>query len=209
MFAINSLLMAWHQTPYGPWDALTPPEVAELMRGVNVSWWISGGYAIEAFVSRSLREHDDIDVGLLRADQGAMRNHLAAWDTHAADPLGTRRPWPVTETLPDTVRDIWCRPTPDAPWQVQLMLNEHTGDDWLYRRDLEIRRRLGDLTFTRDGIPYLVPEVQLLFKSKSPRPKDQADFDAAAPQLRGPQREWLAAAIGRDEPNHPWLALLL
>lgn len=36
---------------------------------------------------------------------------------------------------------------------------------------------------TADGIPYVVPEIQLLFKSKGRLSKDEADFDAILPLM--------------------------
>ena len=125
--------MARHETPYGPWDPLTPSQVFDLLRGVIAPWWISGGYAIEAFVGCSFRDHDDIDVGIFRRDQLEVREHLAGWDLHAADPPGTLRPWPVAELLPALVHDVWCRPSPDAPWSLQFMLNDQAGSQWVFR----------------------------------------------------------------------------
>ena len=200
--------MPWHGTPYGPWDPLPPRQVAELFAGLSVPWWISGGYAIEAFVGRSIRDHDDIDIGILRADHLRVREAFADWDFHAADPPGTLRPWPLGESLSQSVHDIWCRPTADAPWQMQLMLNEHDRHRWLFRREPAISRDMATLTFLRDGIPYLVPEVQLLFKSKSPRPKDELDFEAAEALLDQDRRRWLAHAIAKCSPRHPWLSRL-
>ncbi|SDS06740.1 nucleotidyltransferase domain-containing protein [Actinopolymorpha singaporensis] len=53
---------------YGPWVSLTPPEVAALMNGISVPWWIFGGWSIEAFTGRA-REHEDVDVGFFLLDQ--------------------------------------------------------------------------------------------------------------------------------------------
>ena len=52
---------------YGPWDSLTPHEVARLLTGLAAPWWIVGGWAIEAFTGRS-RAHEDIDVAFFKAD---------------------------------------------------------------------------------------------------------------------------------------------
>jgi hypothetical protein len=34
-----------------------------------------------------------------------------------------------------------------------------------------------------EGIPYLAPEIQLLYKARDARPEDQADFKCCAPLL--------------------------
>ncbi len=142
---------------------------------------MSGGYAIELAVGRSYREHADVDITVLRRDQQVMRALLADWDVHAADPPGTLRPWPVGEVLPDHVHDIWVREHPGGPWRFQVMLDEADGEKWVYRRDPRIRRPLSTLTITDNGIARIAPEVQLLFKAKSPRPKDELDFTERCP----------------------------
>jgi len=44
-----------------------------------------------------------------------------------------------------------------------------------------------------------------LFKSKSPRDKDEADFHAAQAALRREQRLWLRSALLVCDPHHRWL----
>ena len=62
---------------------------------------------------------------------------------------------------------------------------------------------------TPDGVPFLAPEVQLLYKATdAPRPKDEADLAAVLPRLGAERREWLAAALRQYRPRHPWLARL-
>jgi hypothetical protein len=158
-----------------------------------------------------VREHTDIDVLLLRRDQLAVQRALPGWQWHAADPPGSLRPWQPAGLLPASVHEIWCRPGPGEPWRIQVMLDESSGSDWVSRRDERIRRPVAGLgSVTADGIPYLAPEIQLLYKGKAPRPKDETDFTAALPVLTGPQREWLRDALGlMYGPGHPWRPRLL
>jgi hypothetical protein len=53
-------------------------------------------------------------------------------------------------------------------------------------------------------VPYLVPEVQLLFKAKARRPQDDADFENVRAALEPAQRTWLAGALRIVHPGHPW-----
>lgn len=59
-----------------------------------------------------------------------------------------------------------------------------------------------------DGIPYLAPHGALLYKAKAARPKDEADFSACLLHLSPETRAWLADAIARVHPEHPWRARL-
>ncbi|MEU2941317.1 nucleotidyltransferase domain-containing protein [Nocardiopsis alba] len=192
--------------PWGPWDPLSPREVADLFEGVASPWWISGGHAIEFAVGHRFRPHEDIDVLLLRRDRHVVQEVLADWEWWAADPPGTLRPWRVGETLPPRVHDIWCRPGPSAPWRLQFMLDAAEGDDWVYRRDGRIRlpvARLGGRS--PDGIPYQVPEIPLLYKARGTRAKDERDFSEVLPVLGSEQRRWLAEALSLVHDEHPWI----
>ncbi|MYW02974.1 amino acid transporter [Streptomyces sp. SID3343] len=195
--------------PFGDWDPAPLREVAALFSGSDCPWWIAGGIAIELAVGRRWRSHGDIDVLLLRRDQLAAQRALAGWQWWAADPPGSLRPWAPGEVLPVGIHDIWCRPGPGDPWRIQIMLDESEGVEWVSRRDSRMRRPLDTLGATSaDGIPYLVPDVQLFYKAQDFRPKDEADLTAVLPVLTKPQRRRLAAAIGRTYGPHPWLERL-
>jgi hypothetical protein len=47
--------------------------------------------------------------------------------------------------------------------------------------------------------------IQLLYKAKDPRPRDQADFDHIAPRLDPGARAWLRDAFARMNPSHAWV----
>ncbi|MFI6318836.1 nucleotidyltransferase domain-containing protein [Nonomuraea sp. NPDC050556] len=191
------------ETPWGPWEPASLTEVVALLQGLEASWWVSGGYAIELAVGRSFREHGDVDISVLRRDQLAMRRHLAGWDVQLVD-SGEFRLWEIDEVLPEHVHDIWIRETPDGPWRFQLMVDEADGAEWIYRRDARIRRPLASLGIAEDGFVRLSPEVQLLFKSKARRPKDEQDFAEVLPVLTGQQRLWLDQMLAIEFGTHPW-----
>lgn len=189
----------------GRWEPAAPNEVRDLLSTVDAPWWIAGGWAIEFAVGEPFRPHGDIDVLLLRRDQLAAQHALPGWEWWAADPPGVLRPWAAGEILPPEVHDIWCRPSADAPWRLQFMLDEADGDDWVSRRDQRLRRPIPEIgRVTADGVPYLAPEIQLLYKAKGTRPKDEHDFRMMAPKLRPAQRQWLRDAMTIAYGTHPW-----
>lgn len=196
--------------PFTSWDPLPPEEVAARFSQASVPWWIAGGHAIALAVGHRFREHADTDVLLLRRDQHTVQEVLPDWEWWAADPPGTLRPWRVGESLTAGVHDIWCRPGPAEPWRLQFMLDESEGDEWVSRRDARIRLPLAQLgRRTAEGLPHLTPEVQLLYKAKGLRPKDEEDFAAALAVLDADQRWWLAEALELIHgPHHPWLPRL-
>ena len=199
--------------PWGRWRPAPPRELAALLAGLGGRWWVAGGYALELATGRSWRAHGDADVAVPHREQLAVQRVLTGWQWWAARPPGRLRPWRPDEVLPEDVHDIWCRPGPGAPWRVQIMLERIAGtgadERWTSRRDPRVHRPLPSIhRVTPAGIPYLAPEVQLYYKAKSPRAKDEADFTHIVPAPPGPSRAWLAAAITSTYGPHPWRAAL-
>jgi hypothetical protein len=193
-----------------PWAPLSVAEVVERFAGAPFVWGLAGGYAIEQFVGRPLRAHSDIDIVVFREDQLALQGWLRGWRLFAADPPGALRPWSPGEMLPYGVHDIWCLMEGASAWQLQVMLMEAEGDVWFSRRDRRVRGPRSELIVPCGGLPCLRVEVQLFYKARGLRPKDQQDFDACLGLLDGIARRWLAECLrlvhGQE---HPWLAPLL
>lgn len=193
------------------WKPLSVPQTAGLMTGLDCAWWIAGGWAIDLFLNRATRSHSDTDVLVLRADQVQVCRHFSkrGWELWEVDRPGHLRCLNRDETVRPSIHDLWCRPDRRSAWALQLMLAESVGDRWIYRRDSEVTLPLNEVGLhTADGVPYLAPQVELLFKSKAPRPQDEADFSLTTPQLPPDARRWLASAISRTDPSHPWLPQL-
>jgi hypothetical protein len=198
----------------GTWQPWSPQDVARFFAPLATPWWIAGGWAIDLFLGRQTREHEDIDVQILRRDQQAVRALFGAWDIQAAlspprDEVWPFRTWRLDEVLDPDIHDIWCRPTPTQPWALQLMLADTHDDSWLFRRMPAIRRPVDTIGCgAADGVPYLAPEIQLLYKAKGLRPKDEADFAQVLPALDQERRHWLRNALAEAHPDHPWLERL-
>lgn len=61
---------------------------------------------------------------------------------------------------------------------------------------------------TGDGIPYVIPEVALLFKAKGLREKDEAGFRRMLPAMDRSRRSRLSRWLSELHPGHPWLEKL-
>ncbi len=152
-----------------PQSPITVGEVVRLFGELEVPWWIAGGWAIDLFLGHQTRDHEDIDVVVLRRDQRVVHDVLSGWDVHVADPPGTLRPLRTGEWLEVGQHDIWCRKSPTEPWSLWVMLNESEDDLWVFRRDPGVKLPLATIVKrTSDGVPFLAPEVQLLFQSQAP-----------------------------------------
>ena len=194
---------------YGEWMPHTPDDVRAFFDGYPGIWWIAGGWSLQAFTGVE-RHHEDIDPGILRTQLPLIREYargrLDLWAAFsgALKPVASDDP----AHLPDGCGQLWSRRSAADPWEFDILLGPGDPDEWQYKRDTRIRMPMADALWERDGIRYLQPEIQLLYKSKGLREKDQADFDATLPYLGERRRTWLADALGRTIPGHPWMASL-
>jgi hypothetical protein len=133
---------------------------------------------------------------------------MAGWEFFAAQGGQLQRLEQGKSPGPD-VHSLWGRPLAATRWALELLLDESEGDSWVFRRERSIRLPLPAVAAcTPAGIPYLAPEIQLLYKAKGVRPKDDADFRRVLPRLDVHARSWLRDALARIDARHEWLAAL-
>lgn len=196
------------QRLYGLWDPLTPAEAKEVFDATGLTWWVAGGYAVEAF-SGLRRHHEDIDVSIFRRDVAALTEALAGrFHVWAAGSEGLCPLNDPDKSLSDWADQVWIRAHALAPWRADVLLNPDRDREWVSRRDTAFAAPLDQVTWEREGIRYLNPEIALAFKAKLARPKDNLDFHAVLPLLSDKARGWLGDYLARKEPQHPWRAEL-
>jgi hypothetical protein len=195
--------------PYDHWTPLSVAAVQQLFGHAPFRWGLAGGYAVEQYLGRPLRHHSDIDIILFRENQAHVHSWLPDWCLYAADPPGTLRLWNAPEWLPYGIHDIWCHHANASAWQLQMMLIESDGDEWVSRRHPMIRGPRNELIVDYHHIPCIRIEVQLLYKAKGQRAKDWQDFLACLPKLTDDAKAWLKQALLLAHPEaHPWHDLL-
>jgi aminoglycoside-2''-adenylyltransferase len=188
-----------------PWCSPSPEHAARLFAGASVPWWFAGGWAIDLLVGQT-RRHSDLDIGCFREHLGGLLESLPDWDVHASAG-GNLLPLERGTVLDPALHTLWCRPPNSPCWVLEILLEEMEEQNWVYRRERRIRWPSRDIVaYTTAGLPYLRPEIQLLYKSKAPRRCDHDDFQAAWPLLTFDARSWLASNIATTSPGHAWLS---
>ncbi len=181
-------------------DDIVVFEILQILTANEIPWAVAGGWALDLFLGCRTREHADLDLAIWRADQERLQAALArGWACEVVD-NATLRPWHAGEWLSLPIHEIHARPVSGDQPPLELLLNERDDTAWIYRRNPKVRRELDRAILVRNGIPFLAPEIVLLYKSKVPRPTDEADFRVALPALTTEQRDWLRLAETGSDP---------
>ncbi|MDY0909380.1 nucleotidyltransferase domain-containing protein [Microbacterium sp. CFBP9034] len=53
-------------------------EIVGGLTSEGISVWVDGGWCVDALVGRQLREHDDLDLAVSRAEESSLRDWLGA-----------------------------------------------------------------------------------------------------------------------------------
>ncbi len=179
--------------------------VAQLMATFPGTWFLIGGWAVDAWVGSQTRDHLDVDIGLFREDERAVFVHLRGWHMAAHD-------------TPDAAHDdqwdghalrfpahVHAR-KPGWP-ELDINFNERHGSRWIVNRRPRLTVSVDSAARENAwGLPVLVPKLILWHKGRAQiRPHDQQDFDSLLPRLDEAQREWLNRALAMVDARHPWL----
>ncbi|KQC39612.1 MULTISPECIES: hypothetical protein [unclassified Frankia] len=162
---------------------------------------------MDLFRGTQTREHGDIEIAVPAAHFPEIRDRFPGY---AFDAVSSGRIWEnATPDVLAATHQTWLRDHATGNYLLDVFREPHDGETWICRHDQTIRLAYGEIIHhTPDGIPYLAPELVLLFKAKHARPKDQADFDETIPHLTPAQRRTLARLLARAYPGHHWQANL-
>ncbi len=192
------------------WDPLSYKEASLRLQSRGINAWVAGGWALDLFLGRQTRPHVDTDIVIRRSDQARIAEAFPGWEVFRTHAPGLSL-WDGSTYL-DTTPNVWLREGRDRPWSIEIMFLDEKDDRWVYRRNPDINGRVDELGLVNgDGIAYLRPEIQLLFKGGSSkcRKKDTDDFLAVLPHLPDSSKEWLARSLEIQFPQgHDWIAHL-
>lgn len=207
-------------------------EVPELLRqakalldGAGIRWAVCGGFALELYLGASIRGHGDLDLSVPEDDRARIQRWMLAkgWQVYEFRGQGRLRPlradtpsekgrnlmcvrdgcelvtfWPCDE--PGMVLHEWHPVGIKALNYVEFLFHERSEDAFLIGAG--VRRALDRAILRREGIPYLAPELVLLYKASQPeREANRTDYEAVFPRLDEERRAWLLKAL---PPEHPW-----
>jgi hypothetical protein len=192
----------WDDAEWRPWR---PEEVARRLRDVEAPWYVAAGWAVDLFVGHDRREHEDLEIGVPAGRFDEVAAALHELEFYAPGPGEMAAIAEAPERLAET-HQTWGLDRTDRVWRIDVFRDPSQDGEWVCRRDERIRLAYDDVVErTTEGIPYLRPEVVILFKAKQARPKDEADLAAVLPLLDPPRRRLLRQWLELVHPGHFWL----
>jgi Aminoglycoside-2''-adenylyltransferase len=185
------------------WEPLSVAEIGPMFSAGTARWWLSGGWAIDHWLGITTRRHGDIDISTLRPDLPALLAHLppqlrpyAAIDGQLV---------PLSDVEDPRLHNIWVLDVHRDRWILQINLEEGDQALWRYRRDTRITLPWDRAVGLVGSLPTGTPAVQLLWKSRGPRPQDEHDLDITHGALHPDERRWLREAVRTAHPESPWI----
>ena len=207
-------------------------ELNAFMAECGFPWAVCGGFALDLFLDKSFRTHGDMDLCVFENHREAIKTYALGkgWQVYEFRGQGKVRPL-EDGMISDPGRNLMC--VKDGcdivkfyPCEEAGMLYHqffHTGMkefhylEFLYNNVCanylvldqrnELRRELSKSILYHNGIPYLAPEIVLLYKaSDSENSAYQLDFSETYPCLNEEQKAWFVSGMNLLYPDgHPWL----
>jgi hypothetical protein len=182
---------------------ISPTKIKQELIDVNFDWWICGGWALELYSGKKIREHHDMDIAILRKDQFKLKEQLPGWEFKIAVD-GILYDWGDHE-IDKNLHALWAKKVGEEKWITEFLLNEASDKDWIFRKDPEITYPLNAIGLIIDTIPVLKPMIPLLFKSGHCNEKDDLDFFAVIDLMDADQKQTLKEWIKKFKPECRWL----
>jgi len=208
-------------------------EANNLLKNGSFDYAFCGGHALDMFLGYESRVHGDIDICAFWEDRDKIIEYMISQGYKVYEMLGGGRAHPITGTsnLIRLKKNIFCC-LEDCPlvktytieedgncWMeffhvgqtkldyIEFLFNNKSDSRFEYVRNPEITLELDKAICFSDDIPYLAPEIILLYKSTDiDRQGYQQDFELAYKAMSDEQKQWLQSALKREFPDgHKWI----
>lgn len=208
-------------------------EANELLKHGGFDYAFCGGQALDIFLGYQSRLHGDIDICAFWDDRDKIIEYMLSQGYKVFEMLGGGRAHPITSTngLVRLKKNIFCclegcplvktYPIEEDGncWMeffhvgqtkldyIEFLFNDKSSTAFEYWRNREIILELSKTILFAEGIPYLAPEMILLYKSTdTDREGYQQDFELAYKVMSDSQKLWLQNALKREFPDgHKWI----
>ncbi len=204
-----------------------------LLSSGNFEYAFCGGQAIDLFLEYETRVHGDVDVCAFWSERDEIIRFMQSQGFQVYEMLSGGRAHRITDLSKQLKekRNIFCfkescplvklypKDENDCCYIeffhtgqteldfIEILFNDRTEKFFEYARDRDIKREYGKAVLYADGVPYLAPELCILYKSTyTDRDGYQQDFELAYKAMTEEQRGWLQTALKKLYPEgHKWI----
>ena len=207
-------------------------ELKNFMAGGGFRWAVCGGFALDLFLDRNIRTHGDLDICVFEKDRETIKRYALdkGWRVYEFRGQGKVRPLDATMAS-DAGRNMMCvkdgcdivkfYPCEDEGLlyhrffhtgmkkfcYLEFLFNRKDDEYLVLNREKGLQRALSKAILHRDGIPYLAPEIALLYKAvNAGHPDYQLDYRQTYPHLNDDQKQWFVQGMNLQYPDgHVWI----
>jgi Aminoglycoside-2''-adenylyltransferase len=198
----------WQGPPLEAWSmAWTPERAAQALERVSAPWAVAGGWALDLWLGRQTREHEDLEIAVPNDFFAEIQARLENLGLKLIANFNGQMTALAPGEAPGRGFQTWVMDPAVDGWVMDVFREPGDAETWIYRRTGELSApRAWATGRSAAGIPFVAPQIVLLFKAKAAtRDKDEADFALAAPRLSPEARDWLVAGLKVVQPGHPWI----
>lgn len=202
-----------------------------LMKYAHIPWAICGGFALDLFLEKELRIHSDIDICVFEKDREQILEYMLQNNWRVFEFRGGGKVCPLDGTLSSEVgRNFMCTngecdivkfyPCEEEGllWYeffhtgmkefnyLEFLFNVTNEEYFVFDQKHDIKREISKAVLFSNGIPYLAPEIVLLFKaSRSENAEYQYDFVQTYAHMNEEQKKWFGRNMDLLYPDgHSW-----
>ena len=207
-------------------------ELGNFINPLGIDYAICGGYAIDLFIGKKTRSHKDIDVAVYTKDRDKIIKFMLNNNWSVFEPCGTDFLHKIN-AINDQKRiksNIWCIKENNQHYKftekrngmfsiefdnfeqnkldyIEFLFNKCCNDYFYYSRNNDIKIKLDSCIMKSNNIPFLAPELVLLYKSTaSDETEYTLDFNNSIKKMNINQLMWLKNSLKIMFPNgHIWL----
>lgn len=201
------------------------------MNKVNIPWAVCGGFALDLFLEKNIRKHSDIDICVFEKDREKIFQYMLRnnWNVYEFRGQGKVRLLDAASTS-ETGRNLMCirgkcelvNFYPSDEKNVLYHEFIHTGikefnyleflfntldEEYLvFDKSRGIKRELAKAILFKSDIPFLAPEIVLLYKSsRADNTEYHYDFEQTYLYMDDEQKKWFSHNLNVLYPNgHRW-----
>lgn len=178
------------RSDFNNWELLSIASLKQIMHDADFDWYLAGGIALDEFLGRKTRDHEDMDILVNFKYLERILDYFNIYKVYTA------RNGSLSLSLfneIDSTESLWIAKDENESFIIEILFFEEEAGHWVYKRDNAVRKKIEDIYYDKNDMKIIQPEIQLLYKmnSSNVREKDLYDYHNVYPLLDEKQREWL------------------